>query len=121
MENRRKSILGIGNALTDILAVLPDDALLKRYNLPVGSMQHVNEETGDNIWNALKEVGVENVPGGSASNTVTGAAMFGMDSGFIGKVGNDELGLLFKEGQESVGIKPILLKGKSASGWAMVL
>ena len=120
MENRRKSILGIGNALTDILAVLPDDALLKRYNLPVGSMQHVNEETGDNIWNALKEVGVENVPGGSASNTVTGAAMFGMDSGFIGKVGNDELGLLFKEGQESVGIKPLLLKGKSASGRAMV-
>ena len=39
-----KSILGIGNALTDILAVLPDDTLLKTYHLPKGSMQHVEGE-----------------------------------------------------------------------------
>ena len=42
-----KSILGIGNALTDILAVLPDDTLLKTFHLPLGSMQHVDRETGD--------------------------------------------------------------------------
>ena len=45
-----KSILGIGNALTDILAVLPDDTLLRKYHLPLGSMQHVDMETGDRIW-----------------------------------------------------------------------
>ena len=32
-----KSILGIGNALTDILAVMPDDSILKQFNLPKGS------------------------------------------------------------------------------------
>ena len=37
-----KSILGIGNALTDILAVLPDDEFLTKYHLPKGSMQHVD-------------------------------------------------------------------------------
>ena len=37
-----KSILGIGNALTDILAVLPDESLLKKYHLPLGRMQHVD-------------------------------------------------------------------------------
>lgn len=120
MEERNKSILGIGNALTDILAVLPDDTLLKNYNLPVGSMQHVDEQTGNGIWEALKSVGVEYVPGGSASNTIAGAAMFGMNCGFIGKVSDDELGTLFRQGQEHLGIKPILLKGKSASGRAMV-
>ena len=44
-----KSILGIGNALTDILAVLSDDTLLRRFHLPLGSMQHVDMETGDRI------------------------------------------------------------------------
>ena len=63
-----KSILGIGNALTDILAILPDDSFLEKYHLPKGSMQHVDMETGDQIWAALKEVGVKYVPGGSAAN-----------------------------------------------------
>ena len=54
-----KSILGIGNALTDILAVLPDDSLLRRFHLPLGSMQHVDMETGDRIWEALKADGVK--------------------------------------------------------------
>ncbi|MEG2849469.1 MAG: adenosine kinase [Bacteroidales bacterium] len=115
-----KSILGIGNALTDILAVLPNDDLLKTFHLPKGSMQHVDESTGNKIWQMLKPMGVQYVPGGSAANTVTGTSIFGMPSGFIGKVGDDELGSLFKTGQEANGIKPILLKGKAASGRAMV-
>ena len=54
-----KSILGIGNALTDILAVFPDETMLREYHLPPGSMQHVDLETGDRIWDKLKEVGVK--------------------------------------------------------------
>ena len=115
-----KSILGIGNALTDILAVLPDDEFLKKYHLPKGSMQHVDEATGDKIWQMLKTMGVQYVPGGSAANTIAGASIFGMESGFIGKVGDDELGSLFKTGQENIGIKPTLLKGTLSSGRAMV-
>ncbi len=115
-----KSILGIGNALTDILAVLHNDELLNKYHLPKGSMQHVDEGTGNKIWQALKTMGVQYVPGGSAANTIAGTSIFGMPSGFIGKVGDDELGSLFKTGQETNGIKPVLLKGKSASGRAMV-
>lgn len=115
-----KSILGIGNALTDILAVLPDDSLLKDYNLPRGSMQHVDATTGNKIWEKLKEIGVQYVAGGSASNTISAAAIFGMPAGFIGKIGDDELGSLFKSDQERNGIKPTLLKGTASSGRAMV-
>lgn len=115
-----KSILGIGNALTDILAVLPDDTLLKKYHLPLGSMQHVDMSTGDLIWKDLKQLGVQYVAGGSAANTITCTAIFGMPSGFIGKVGDDELGHLFKSDQEQYGIKSTLLKGRSSSGRAMV-
>ena len=64
-----KSILGIGNALTDILAVLPDDSLLGTFHLPKGSMQHVDLETGNVILNALKPLGAKYVAGGSAANT----------------------------------------------------
>ena len=100
-----KSILGMGNALTDILAVLPDDSFLRQFHLPKGSMQHVDMETGDKIWQTLRPMGVQYVAGGSAANTITG---------------DDELGHLFKSDQEQYGIKSTLLKGVNSSGRAMV-
>jgi len=115
-----KSILGIGNALTDILAILPDDSLLSQYHLPKGSMQHIDMETGDKIWASLKPLGIHYVAGGSAANTITCTAIFGMKSGFIGKVGDDELGHLFKSDEEQYGVQCTLLKGKNSSGRSMV-
>ena len=115
-----KSILGIGNALTDILAVLPDDSLLNTFHLPKGSMQHVDMETGDGIWAVLKPLGVKYVAGGSAANTITCTAILGMPSGFIGKIGDDELGELFKSDQEQYGVKTTLLKSPHSSGRSMV-
>ena len=114
-----KSILGIGNALTDILAVFPDETMLREYHLPPGSMQHVDLETGDRIWDKLKEVGVKYVPGGSAANTITCTSIFGMPSGFIGKIGNDELGHLYRSSLEQSGVKTTLLTGTKGSGRAM--
>ncbi len=116
-----KSILGIGNALTDILAVLPNDSFLNEYHIPKGSMQHVDKETGDDILKRLKPLGVQYVAGGSAANTITAAAIFGMRAAFIGKIGDDDLGHLFRSDQAQYGIKSILLKGKNPSGRAMVL
>lgn len=115
-----KSVLGIGNALTDILAVLEDDSLLEHYHLPKGSMQHVDRETGEKIWETLRSMGVQYVAGGSAANTITATAVLGMPSTFIGKVGNDELGSLFKSDLARNGIKSTLFRGKAASGRAMV-
>ena len=115
-----KSILGIGNALTDILAVLPDESLLKKYHLPLGSMQHVDMETGDRIWEALKEIGVKYVPGGSAANTITCTAIFGMPSAYIGKIGRDDLGSLFQSTMEQYGVRTKMLYGTKSSGRCMV-
>jgi sugar/nucleoside kinase (ribokinase family) len=111
-----KSILGIGNALTDIIVRLPNDSLLQKFHLPLGSMQHVDEETGDKIWKLIKPMGAQYVAGGSAANTICDASIFGMPAGFIGKVGDDELGSLFKSDMERNGVKPILLLGKESSG-----
>ena len=118
--NQVKSILGIGNALTDILAVLEDDSLLREYHIPRGSMQHVDMETGDKIWQNLKKMDLQYVAGGSAANTITATAVLGMPSTFIGKIGEDELGALFKSDLSRNGIKSTLFKGRAASGRAMV-
>ena len=115
-----KSIIGIGNALTDILAVMEDDSILKKYRLPVGSMSWVDAETASTIWNEIKDRKIQTMPGGSAANTITGCAVLGLESAFIGKVGDDELGLEFKEGQERIGISSILLHGTQSSGRSMV-
>jgi len=114
-----KSILGIGNALTDVLAILPDEKMLQEYRLPPGSMQHVDLETGDEIWSRLKKLGVKYVVGGSAANTITCTSILGMPSGFIGKVGDDELGHLYKSTLEQYGVKTTLLTGTKGSGRAM--
>lgn len=116
-----KSILGIGNALTDILAVLPDDTFLNEYHLPKGSMQWVDRETCDKIFENLKQYGLQYVAGGSAANTITCTAIFGMPSSFIGKIGDDEVGALFQSDQAQYGVKSMLLKGNDISGRAMVL
>ena len=114
-----KSILGIGNALTDILAVFPDETMLREYHLPPGSMQHVDLETGDRIWDKLKEVGVKYVPGGSAANTITCTSIFGMPSGFIGKIGNDDLGHLYRSSPAQAGAETTPPTGPKGSGRAM--
>ena len=118
--HQMKSILGIGNALTDILAILPDDSLLGYFHLRKGSMQHVDMATGDKIWHTLKPLGIQYVAGGSCANTITGTAVMGMPSGFIGKVGDDEIGALFHSDQVRNGINSMLFQGEAASGRAMV-
>lgn len=120
-DNSSKSILGIGNALTDILAILPDDSILRQFNLPKGSMQHVDAEAGNKIWEAIKDMGIKYVAGGSAANTISAAAVFGMRAGFIGKVGKDDIGSLYKSDQKQDGIDSMLLRGKAPSGRAIVI
>ena len=115
-----KKILGIGNALVDILATLKDEALLHKFSLPKGSMQHIDDDTGNRIWKDLSGLGIQRVAGGCAANTIAGAAQLGMGAGFIGKVGHDELGTIFAEDQHKHAIRPILLKSATATGRCMV-
>lgn len=116
-----KSILGVGNALTDILAILPDNGILEKYCLPVGSMQHVDADTGNKIWLDLKDKGIKYVAGGSAANTISTCAILGMKTGFIGKVGKDDIGSLFKSDQVQEGINSMLERGKAPSGRCIVI
>jgi sugar/nucleoside kinase (ribokinase family) len=116
-----KSILGMGNALVDILAITKDDSLLEKYSLPKGSMQHVEEQTAGKVYGDLTKFGASVVAGGSAANTVAGISKLGVKTGFLGKVGDDELGNLYRDSLEESGVKSLLLKGKNGTGRAMVV
>lgn len=120
MESK-KSIIGIGNALMDIVVKLPDYQILQKNNLPKGSMILVDAETSVNI-NA-QTAGFEKtlVPGGSVANTVHGLASFGVRTAFVGKVGNDELGKQYANGLSEIGATPQLFKSTNATGVAMAL
>jgi sugar/nucleoside kinase (ribokinase family) len=116
-----KSILGIGNALVDILAVSKNESLLKKYKLPKGSMQHVSEQTANEVYRDLKEIGASVVTGGSAANTIAGLSQLGMKTAFIGKVGNDELGDFYNADLKKLKVRSRLIRGEKGTGRAMVV
>jgi sugar/nucleoside kinase (ribokinase family) len=88
-------ILGMGNALVDIMTLLNDDEILNRFRLLKGSMTLVDRELSNYIH--IETTGLKKIKtsGGSAANTIHGLAHLGMDVAFIGKIGNDEMGHFF--------------------------
>ncbi|HPE55353.1 MAG TPA: adenosine kinase [Bacteroidales bacterium] len=114
-------VLGIGNALIDIMTRLDSDDVLQLFNLPKGSMQLVDGNLSDIINQGTDSFEKTIASGGSAANTIHGLARLGIETGFLGKVGKDELGLYFKKDMESSGIKPLLFESDTSSGKAIAL
>lgn len=92
MSATRYDVIGIGNAIVDVLSH-SDEEFLQRQKMPKGSMSLIDEKRAEAIYNAMGPV-VE-VSGGSAANTIAGVAMLGGAAAFVGKVKNDELGHTF--------------------------
>jgi sugar/nucleoside kinase (ribokinase family) len=114
-------ILGIGNALVDVLIKLENDYFLDEFNLPKGSMQLVNRDFVNVLSLAVKSKNPQISSGGSAANTIHGLSRLGGDTAYIGKIGNDEFGKLFASDLQNNGIKPILSFGVAETGRAMTL
>ena len=96
-----KKILGIGNAIIDILAKVDDD-FLKRNKLTKGSMKLINETEFENIKKNIKIERV--VAGGSVANSMAGIAHLKGRSSFIGKINADEFGDMYKKSLEDISV-----------------
>ena len=116
-----KKILGIGNALVDILVQLPNDEALHKLSLPKGSMQLINQTTMKHIYDATSLLEKHVATGGSASNTSVALAHLGCNIGFIGKVGSDEIGEFYASDLNDNKVTPHLLKSDLPSGRCNVL
>ena len=111
-----KKVIGIGNALTDMLVNLRSDEVLEKFDLPRGSMSLVNSEQQKEISKSVSGLPYTLSLGGSADNTIRAMARLGCKVGFIGKVGRDSTGDFFESALDNLGIQPFIMRGEERSG-----
>jgi sugar/nucleoside kinase (ribokinase family) len=116
-----KKILGIGNALVDIIFFLENDDLLKAFSLPKGSMQLVDAGKALRVEEAANTYKKHMASGGSAANTIHGLARLGVETAFVGTVGKDSFGEFFEKDMKDSGISPQLSQGTTNTGRAISL
>jgi sugar/nucleoside kinase (ribokinase family) len=102
MTEKPVDVLAIGNAIVDVIADA-DDAFLERHGMAKGSMQLIDAAAGERLY-ADMGPGRE-LSGGSAANTVAGLAALGLRAGFIGQLGEDELGEIFSHDIRALGVE----------------
>jgi adenosine kinase len=101
MAPTRYDVLGIGNAIVDVIARTDDD-FLARQSMHKGTMALIDEARAAAIYDAMGPA-VE-VSGGSAANTIAGVASLGSRAAFVGKVKDDELGRVFAHDIRAAGV-----------------
>ncbi len=101
MTTTEIDVLGIGNAIVDVLSRC-DDAFLKTNELAKGSMALIDETQAESLYRRMGQA-VE-ISGGSAANTIAGIASFGGKGAFVGKVRDDQLGKIFAHDIRSIGV-----------------
>jgi sugar/nucleoside kinase (ribokinase family) len=101
MTDLHIDVLGIGNAIVDVIA-RTDDAFLEQHDLPKGGMTLIDAERAHRLYEDMGP-GTE-MSGGSVANTMAGIASLGGTGAFIGKVRNDQLGGIFRHDIRAVGV-----------------
>jgi sugar/nucleoside kinase (ribokinase family) len=101
MAEPRFDVLGIGNAIVDVLARIEDDFLV-REKLIKGSMRLIETQEAGRLYDVMPPA-IE-ASGGCAGNTAAGVASFGGRAAFIGKVADDQLGDIYRHDMHALGI-----------------
>jgi len=111
-------ILGIGNAIMDIIAPVPDD-FLSAQSIERGSMTLVDEPRALSLNGALQTAGeLREIAGGSAANTMVGIAELGVRAGYVGKIGRDGVGERLAAGYRAAGVQFETMPTKSGTASA---
>tara|TARA_B100001142_G_scaffold17930_1_gene16596 strand:- start:2588 stop:3520 length:933 start_codon:yes stop_codon:yes gene_type:complete len=102
-------ILGIGNAIVDVICKIEDDYLAKN-NLTKSTMKLVDEIEFKKLLSSLKIE--ETISGGSVANSIVGLSQLGNKVGFIGKINDDNLGIKYEDGLKKENVNYIYSKKK---------
>ena len=114
-----KKILGIGNAIVDVLAKVDDEFLIKR-KLIKGSMKLISKSEFEDLKKNIKIEKV--VAGGSVANTMSGIAYLKGSPSFIGKINSDSFGEIYKKSLEDINVKfPYVHKNEDLSTGASII
>jgi adenosine kinase len=101
MAAPRFDVLGIGNAIVDVIARTDDDFLVAQ-KMQKGGMALIDEARAKGIYDAMGPA--MQISGGSAANTIAGVASFGARAAFVGKVKDDEVGGIFRHDITKAGV-----------------
>ena len=101
MSTARYDVVGIGNAIVDVIARAEEDFLLKQ-GMHKGTMALIDEARAQAIYDQMGPA-IE-ISGGSAANTIVGVASFGARAAFVGKAKDDELGRTFAHDIRAAGV-----------------
>ena len=115
------NIIGLGNALMDVLLRLENDSVLQELGLPKGVMEMIDEEQMRAIRKAQRHLERSEAPGGSVCNTMRAIALLGTPTGFIGKIGSDPVGRNYEQKLLESGVTPYFLHSEGISGSCTVL
>ncbi|TFH39218.1 MAG: adenosine kinase [Bacteroidia bacterium] len=116
-----KKVLGIGNALVDVMTILDNDEVLRGLAFPKGSMQLVDLELSTRIKEETSMFVNRQASGGSAANTIHGLSKLGVVAGYIGAVGSDSTGDIFENDMKSAGVNTMLLRRIRETGTAVAM
>tara|TARA_B100002051_G_scaffold205432_1_gene196258 strand:- start:225 stop:1157 length:933 start_codon:yes stop_codon:yes gene_type:complete len=113
-------ILGIGNAIVDVICKV-EDKFITQNNLTKSTMKLVNENDFKKLLSNLKIL--ETVSGGSVANSIVGLSQLGNKVGFIGKISDDDLGNKYEEGLKKESVQFFYSKKKEAipTGTCLIL
>jgi len=114
-----KKVLGLGNALVDILVRIADDGLLGRLDLPKSCMTLVEETQVNGILEKIAHLEKQEACGGSAANTISGLARLGIPTGYVGKIGHDAYGTFFSAEMKKHGVSTRMFFGRAQTGRAL--
>lgn len=119
-EGVRYDVMGVGNSLVDVIAHASDD-FVEREGLVKGSMMLIEADRAVSLYHSMGTA-VE-MSGGSAANTMCGVASFGGRAAYIGKVADDDLGLVFAHDLRAVGVsfRPGRPEGTLQTGRCLIL
>lgn len=113
-------ILGLGNALVDLLMVV-EDSFVESLAFKKGSMNHIDIQTAKEILEKSASIDKSRVTGGSVANAINGLSKLGAKTSYIGKIGEDEFGNFFHNEMSENGITPHLFRGEQGTGTAICM
>lgn len=113
--------IGLGNALVDVLIQLDDESILQDINIKRGAMDMVEENQMKAIRKSQNHLSYVTQAGGSVCNTMRAMACLGANTGFVGKIGNDEVGEFYEKALKKVNVSPFFTKTDGISGSCTVL
>ncbi|HEY4070311.1 MAG TPA: adenosine kinase, partial [Sphingomicrobium sp.] len=120
MSKRALDIVAIGDAIVDVIATA-DDSFVEARGFEKGSMRLLSNDEARDLYAAIgpaREIG-----GGSAANSMAGAAALGLNAAFVGQVADDQLGAIFAHDMRALGVcfETAAIPGPPPTGVCLIL